>query len=124
MKKNEKWILASPSILADLPQVLSVTCSCYAEIEVEQLLEELKQRQYVEIAPLEPEETDDHQKNEVVWHTDHLLELKPRRYEKTSSFSCGKIIILLVSVAMMVSTVLQLGGAINSILNPYGPKRS
>lgn len=123
MKKNVEWVKQSQSVLAELPQLLCVTCSCYVEIEYEQLLEELKLRKYVEVAPLEPEETPDQHEDEVVWHLDHL-ELKPRRYSKSSSFSCGKFIILLISLAMMISTILQVGGALSNLINPYQPRRS
>lgn len=123
MKKNLQWIEKHESLLAQLPQVLSVACACYVEIDYEHLLEELKLRHYVEIAPLEPEETDEHHDNEVVWHMDHL-ELKPRRYEKFSSFSCSRILVLIIAVTMVISTILQLGDSFNSILNPYGKRRN
>lgn len=121
MKKNKKWMDETPKLLSLLPQVLSSTCACFVEIEYEQLLEELKMRQYVEIAPLDPEETDEQYADEVVWHMDHL-DLKPRRFTTSSNFSCGRLLILLLSIAMMVSTLLQLGGNVFDMFNPQRPR--
>lgn len=109
MKKNKEWLEGSNQLLSQLPELLSVTCTCVVEIEMEQLLEELKLRQLVEIAPLEPEETPEGHPDEVVWHLDHL-DLRPRKYHTSSNFSCGRCLILVIVIMLIVSEVAQVLG--------------
>ena len=106
MKRNKEWLESTREVLYQLPELLSVTCTCIVEIELEQLLEELKLRQLVEIAPLEPEETPEGHPDEVVWHLDHL-DLKPRKYPRSSNFSCGRCIILIIVIMTGVSSLIQ-----------------
>jgi hypothetical protein len=106
MKKNKKWIVESEHLLSQLPDVLSVASSCYIEIEHHQLFEELKLRQYIEIAPLESEETDEGHSDEIVWHMDHL-DLRPRARFNQSNFSCGRLIILIITLGMFTSMILK-----------------
>ena len=120
MKRNKHWIERAERPLAELPEILSVVSACYLELDPSYLLEELKLRQHVEIAPLEPEETDSHQPDEVVWHLDHL-DLKPRRYHSSSNFSCGRLIILLIILAIASSSLIKILQFVGLIKDPKQP---
>lgn len=120
MKRNKTWIERADRPLSELPEILSVISTCYIELDPAQLLEELKMRQYVEIAPLEPEETDEAHDDEVVWHMDHL-DLKSRRYHSSSNFSCGRLIVLIVVLAIVASSFIQIMEFVGLIKDPKQP---
>lgn len=117
MKKNKKWISESPDFLFSLPETLSAACAVYIEIEYHELLEELKMRQLVEIAPLEPEDTDDGYRDEIVWHLDHL-DLRKREFFGRASFSFGRLLILFISIGILISSMLQVGEMFGWLKDP------
>jgi hypothetical protein len=122
MKKNKQWISESPNMIFELPEILSAACAVSVEIEYHQLLEELKMRQYVEIAPLEPEETDEGYRDEVIWHLDHL-DLRPRKHFPSSKYTCGRLVVMIITIGIMVSSVLQIGEKMGWLMDPNGPYR-
>lgn len=116
MKKNKKHLEESPAAVHDLADFLSCTTMCYVEIEYHQLLDELKHRQLVEIAPLEEGESEVGHRDEVVWHLDHL-EIQPRAYRTASNFSCSRLIVMFSIMAIFLSTFLKLAGDFGFLQN-------